>query len=329
MYRHARQALLDRSTKPCPKCGIAIEKNNGCQHMTCRTSSGGDGCGYEWCWQCLGPYHTSSGCVKKPAPPAGGTAGAFATDNRMCREQLQQSAAARTAAQSAERRVHAARAPTIAARAAAVNATATSAAAAAAWRKLAECRVALASATVARYYSPSEPLSYLQAEFDARVDGAQRRMGVVGKEIGAALAKGKAGKHELIGSQGFGWVCASCQRHGPGGAVGDMRCQRCDLCQTCCETKPNCLVADESGAAAVVAAAAAQKKLDEALADEQTDAGWELPPARAAALLDCELRRFLDACRRQDPIIGLEATGGIPDDDSDLPHTDQHGPRFR
>jgi hypothetical protein len=30
--------------------------------MTCRTANGKGGCGYEFCWECAGPYHTTSGC---------------------------------------------------------------------------------------------------------------------------------------------------------------------------------------------------------------------------------------------------------------------------
>jgi hypothetical protein len=36
--------------KPCPKCGINIEKQGGCDHMTCHR------CRHNFCWQCLVPY---------------------------------------------------------------------------------------------------------------------------------------------------------------------------------------------------------------------------------------------------------------------------------
>jgi hypothetical protein len=35
--------------KDCPKCNVQIEKNGGCDHMTCR-------CGYEFYWSTLLPY---------------------------------------------------------------------------------------------------------------------------------------------------------------------------------------------------------------------------------------------------------------------------------
>ena len=46
--------------KQCPSCHRYIEKDQGCNHMTCRKEAGG--CGYEFCWICLGEWapHGSS-----------------------------------------------------------------------------------------------------------------------------------------------------------------------------------------------------------------------------------------------------------------------------
>eukprot|EP01117_Protostelium_nocturnum_P019066 TRINITY_DN814_c0_g1_i1.p1 TRINITY_DN814_c0_g1~~TRINITY_DN814_c0_g1_i1.p1 ORF type:complete len:619 (-),score=209.61 TRINITY_DN814_c0_g1_i1:131-1897(-) len=38
------------NTKECPKCDTPVEKNGGCNHMTCRQ------CFYEWCWICVRPW---------------------------------------------------------------------------------------------------------------------------------------------------------------------------------------------------------------------------------------------------------------------------------
>jgi ariadne-1 len=41
---------ISANTKECPQCNSTIEKNGGCNHMTCRK------CRYEWCWICAGPW---------------------------------------------------------------------------------------------------------------------------------------------------------------------------------------------------------------------------------------------------------------------------------
>jgi hypothetical protein len=52
----ATEAYLQSRTKRCPKCKKHIEKNNGCDHMTCKLEAGG--CGHEFCWRCLADYQT-------------------------------------------------------------------------------------------------------------------------------------------------------------------------------------------------------------------------------------------------------------------------------
>ncbi|KAJ9080234.1 hypothetical protein DSO57_1027261 [Entomophthora muscae] len=39
---------IHANTKECPKCFSTIEKNGGCNHMSCRK------CAYEFCWVCMG-----------------------------------------------------------------------------------------------------------------------------------------------------------------------------------------------------------------------------------------------------------------------------------
>jgi len=48
---------LMANTKACPKCQTAIEKNGGCNHMTCKSVS----CKHEFCWVCEGPWSEHSG----------------------------------------------------------------------------------------------------------------------------------------------------------------------------------------------------------------------------------------------------------------------------
>ncbi|KAK0620822.1 hypothetical protein B0T14DRAFT_481918 [Immersiella caudata] len=48
----ASEAMVNRTTKKCPGCGWAIEKNQGCAHMTCII------CKHEFCYDCLANYET-------------------------------------------------------------------------------------------------------------------------------------------------------------------------------------------------------------------------------------------------------------------------------
>ncbi|CAN8102614.1 unnamed protein product [Discula destructiva] len=55
-------------TKVCPACMVRIEKNEGCMHMACR-------CGYQFCWECLGPW-SDDGCRRCFGGGGGGGGGA-------------------------------------------------------------------------------------------------------------------------------------------------------------------------------------------------------------------------------------------------------------
>jgi len=46
-FTYLRNLLFE---EPCPRCGVMISKNGGCEHMVCGR------CKYEFCWLCLGPY---------------------------------------------------------------------------------------------------------------------------------------------------------------------------------------------------------------------------------------------------------------------------------
>uniref|UniRef100_A0A1B0GN34 E3 ubiquitin-protein ligase parkin n=1 Tax=Phlebotomus papatasi TaxID=29031 RepID=A0A1B0GN34_PHLPP len=47
-WDEASRTTIKISTKPCPKCRTATERDGGCMHMVCTRA----GCGFEWCWVC-------------------------------------------------------------------------------------------------------------------------------------------------------------------------------------------------------------------------------------------------------------------------------------
>ena len=48
----AQQMWLKANTRSCPKCKVPIEKNEGCNHMTCTNRR----CKFEFCWICHRPW---------------------------------------------------------------------------------------------------------------------------------------------------------------------------------------------------------------------------------------------------------------------------------
>ncbi|XP_059928815.1 E3 ubiquitin-protein ligase parkin [Gadus macrocephalus] len=49
----ASRDTIRETTKPCPQCGVPVEKNGGCMHMVCPRTQ----CSSEWCWICSVPWN--------------------------------------------------------------------------------------------------------------------------------------------------------------------------------------------------------------------------------------------------------------------------------
>ncbi|XP_057594138.1 E3 ubiquitin-protein ligase parkin isoform X3 [Hippopotamus amphibius kiboko] len=47
-WEEASKETIKKTTKPCPRCHVPVEKNGGCMHMKCPQPQ----CQLEWCWNC-------------------------------------------------------------------------------------------------------------------------------------------------------------------------------------------------------------------------------------------------------------------------------------
>nr|XP_045014126.1 E3 ubiquitin-protein ligase parkin isoform X2 [Jaculus jaculus] len=47
-WEEASKETIKKTTKPCPRCSVPVEKNGGCMHMKCPQPQ----CRMEWCWNC-------------------------------------------------------------------------------------------------------------------------------------------------------------------------------------------------------------------------------------------------------------------------------------
>jgi len=83
------QAWIVSNTQACPKCAVRIEKNGGCNHMTCKK------CRYEFCWVCMAVWQGHRSCSGlKAAQPRGDTSGLISrrfSDYNMLKEAMHQS----------------------------------------------------------------------------------------------------------------------------------------------------------------------------------------------------------------------------------------------
>lgn len=61
-----KELMRSLGIKECPKCKTAIEKTEGCNHMTC------GGCGTHICWKCMEIFSTAGLCYKHLAETHGG-----------------------------------------------------------------------------------------------------------------------------------------------------------------------------------------------------------------------------------------------------------------
>ncbi|KAI7284794.1 hypothetical protein KC345_g2044 [Hortaea werneckii] len=55
------EKFLRKISKPCPKCGVNLDKYEGCDHVTCSRLS----CRHEFCWECFAPFRGGAGVFRR------------------------------------------------------------------------------------------------------------------------------------------------------------------------------------------------------------------------------------------------------------------------
>ena len=180
--------LKHLTTRPCPRCGVRIEKNGGCPHMTCVQPN----CRYQFCWDCLGEYHTSTSCSRPRIQVDNGSALAFDDCDKQCthffllrslclrrQEDCLAAMDPPPAPASAPAPSSSSRAGAGATGAAGAEDSSTRAALlslAQAWEALARAHSALAHANMLLFFQPSAKASFLALQLQAEAAQLMRRL---------------------------------------------------------------------------------------------------------------------------------------------------------
>eukprot|EP01041_Mallomonas_annulata_P000757 gene757-1443_t len=156
--------LKFKISKPCPRCGVRIEKTGGCSHMVCVRSAGG--CGFEFCWECLGLYHTNGECDRPKVKGSAGSVLAFDELDRQCAAHFLGCRTALRGQSDCRRRMEVVQQPAEA-RFLRIKAEA--------WQALAEAQSALAHSCIVAYFVSSAKLHVLYEGFGALTLSLQRK----------------------------------------------------------------------------------------------------------------------------------------------------------
>jgi len=156
--------LKQHTTKPCPRCGVRIEKNGGCPHMTCHRVSGG--CGYEFCWQCLGPYHTSGECTRPKIKGDRGSVLAFDEMDKKCADHFLARRAANSGREAALKALESVE-DSIEAAFLSVRAEG--------WKALAEAQTVLAHSCIVAFFTNTAKIDFMYGDIGSLTQHLQQK----------------------------------------------------------------------------------------------------------------------------------------------------------